>query len=99
MYKILEILEKDYINDQEQEEVIEFLKKFECLKGNFDVLTKIQLKKVFDYLQCAFFEKGQYLFKKNDIGENAFIILYGTIAFYDVITESFLSKNYQQRQS
>jgi hypothetical protein len=31
------------------------------------------------------FEKGDYIFKKGEIGEHAFVILYGTVIFLDVI--------------
>lgn len=59
------------------EDIISFLDNYDCLKGNFDLLSRPQIKKCLSCLECRYLDKGEYLFKQGDSADNAYLILFG----------------------
>ena len=73
------------------EEIVNYLKNVSGLKGKFDHLTKNLTKKLMDCLEIKFFSMGEYIFRKGEKADYAYVVLFGSVIFLDVKQTTYLA--------
>jgi CRP-like cAMP-binding protein len=49
------------------------------------------MRLLYDLIEIKFYKRGEYLFRKGDKADNAYVLLYGQLIFLDVQSTSYLS--------
>ena len=92
--KVFEIGEKitsPLRTETELDDILSYLRGLPGLKGKFDHLNRNLTKKLIDCLEVKFYSKGEYLFKKGEKPDYAYVILYGQIILLDVKQTSYMA--------
>ncbi|CDW91816.1 camp-dependent protein kinase regulatory [Stylonychia lemnae] len=77
-------------SEADQMEIVNYLKQLPQFEGRFDHLNKNLTKKLIDCFEIRFMERGEYLFRKNDKPDYAYVILYGSVICLNVKSSTYI---------
>lgn len=91
MKELTEKLDTEPKSETQYEEILAYLKDLNSLKDRLDHLSRNQQRRVIDFIEYRFYLKGEYLFKKNDIGDVAYVLLFGKVIFLDYVSRTYMA--------